>query len=92
MHNATRHLCLAVLLALLIGHASFAVHAASHVVEDTAECELCISYGDSSEALAGESEHGVPEVAAALTRSGTAAVAPARDVVPFQQRGPPYSD
>ena len=48
MPLATRQLCLTVLLALLVGHASYAVHAASHDGVDSAECQLCISYGSVS--------------------------------------------
>jgi hypothetical protein len=54
----TRHsIGLAVLLALLIGHVSVAVHAATHASGDTAECDLCITYNDSSEALATHHDH-----------------------------------
>ncbi len=60
MRTVTRHLCLTVLLALLVGHASFAVHAASHDIGDVAECQLCMSYGDASQALGYASEPGVP--------------------------------
>ena len=62
MLTVTRHLCLTVLLALLVGHASFAVHAASHDLVEVAECQLCMSYGDTSEALGYEPELGVPPV------------------------------
>ena len=92
MQNVTRHLCLAVLLALLVGHASFAVHAASHGVGEAVDCELCISYGDASEALAQDPEHEVRPRADARTRQPVADEPATTAVYAFSQRGPPVSD
>ena len=51
MPTARRHFGLIAtfaLLALLAGQASLALHATSHDLADTAECELCISYGNAA--------------------------------------------
>lgn len=62
MRLAAHNIGLAVLLALLIGHASVAVHAATHESADASDCDLCITYNDSSEALDAHHEHGVRPV------------------------------
>ena len=62
MPTASRHFGLIAtfaLLALLVGHASFALHASSHDLADTAECELCISYGNTAGAANVAPDHGV---------------------------------
>jgi len=43
----TRQLCLAVLLALLIGHAAYIAHTATHPIGDLAHCELCTAHSNS---------------------------------------------
>lgn len=92
MQYATRHLCLAVLLALLVGHASFAVHAASHDLGEAVDCQLCISYGDASEALAHDPGHGaIPHANVPTLYPGADAPA-VQAVYAFSQRGPPGSD
>jgi hypothetical protein len=91
MTLARKHLCLAVLMALLIGHFGMAVHVTTHAIGEASECELCLSYNDSSEALTALPERGV----APMKESST--VAAARDPVekrgwaPFLQRDPPGS-
>ncbi len=89
MRPATRHLCLALLFALLIGHASVAVHAASHTAADIAECELCISYGDSSETLVAADGPGVPKALAEAAPAVDTPFAVSSGARPFTQRGPP---
>ncbi|HEY5641736.1 MAG TPA: hypothetical protein VIS31_02580 [Woeseiaceae bacterium] len=42
----TRQLCLAVLLALLIGHATYIAHTATHPIGDLAHCELCTAHSN----------------------------------------------
>lgn len=92
MRAATPHLVLALLIALLIGHASVAVHAASHVASDFAECKLCISYGDSSEALDSVPEQGVRAVLAEPVTLAASAATFSRRILPYFQRGPPISN
>ena len=89
MRFATHNIALSVLLALVLGHASIAVHAAAHDSGDIAECDLCIAYGDASETLDSCQEHGVP------TESDTHALPVGRvwqspqPVFSARQRGPP---
>lgn len=90
MPPATRHLCLTVLLALLVGHASYAVHAASHDGFDAPDCQLCISYGNTfvapgdapAKGVAPERDHFAPQYAADVqsVRKGN----------PVRPRGPPF--
>lgn len=91
MTHARKHLCLAVLMALLIGHFGMAVHVTTHAIGEASECELCLSYNDSSEALTALPEHGV----APMKELSTAATAPdpaeKRVWAPFLQRDPPGS-
>ena len=91
MQIATRHLCLAVLLALLVGHASFAVHATSHGILDVADCNLCISHSDASDALPSEPSQRLRSGRDAYSTVDATKVFEARNRVPFLQRGPPAS-
>ncbi len=62
MGLTARHISIALLLAVIIGHASVAAHAVTHVSADAAECELCISYGDTPGALVEKHAHCVRPV------------------------------
>jgi hypothetical protein len=89
MRFAACNIGLTVLLVLLIGHASVAVHAASHESADTSECDLCITYSDSSEALDAHHEYRVRPVLDTqdfLSVTDWHAPGPATSV---RQRGPP---
>ena len=62
MQTASRHFGLIAtfaMLALLLGHASFVLHATSHDLADAAECELCISYANTTVATNMATDHGV---------------------------------
>jgi hypothetical protein len=84
-----RHICLAILLGILVGHASFAVHAASHDDLDTSECRLCISYGDVSKALTSQPAHVLAPAGEHAVRIRAAAPRAELDVILERQRGPP---
>lgn len=93
MPLATRHLCLTVLLALLVGHASYVVHAASHDGVDAAECQLCISYGNSSAVLGDAPEQGVATPGQDdFARGYEGDVPSAHRGSPVRPRGPPPAD
>lgn len=92
MLKATRHLCLTVILALLVGHASYAVHAASHDGFEAADCQLCISYGNASAVAGDVPDKGVlpkRDHFAPLFAGGIPAVSMRGAVRP---RGPPLSN
>ena len=91
MTLARKHLCLAILMGLLIGHFGMAVHATTHAIGEASECELCLSYNDSSEALTGLPEHGVAPVKEAAVWADTLELSAESRWTPFQQRGPPIS-
>lgn len=90
MRTAARHVVLLAILALPIGHASLAVHAASHPLAEAADCELCMSYGDVSPADTAVAESG--DAPRSIQPANLDAGAdPARaDVIPYFQRGPPF--
>ena len=92
MTLAHKHLSLAILMALLIGHFGMAVHATTHTIGEASECELCLSYNDSSEALTGLPEHGVTPVKETAEPAQTREVTARRGWMPFLQRDPPSSD
>ena len=91
MTLAHRHLSLAILMALLIGHFGMALHATTHAIGEASECELCLSYNDSSEALTGLPEHGVAPVKEVAEPGCTREVTARRGWSPFLQRDPPLS-
>ncbi|MBT8108174.1 MAG: hypothetical protein KJP17_08070 [Gammaproteobacteria bacterium] len=91
MPTVTRHLGLIVILVLVVGHTSFAVHAASHDVVDIAECQICISYGDTSAALGGESACDVPAMPAAGVGAADEHPLLPCDAMDVRQRGPPQA-
>lgn len=78
-------------MGLLIGHFGMAVHATTHTVGEASECELCLSYNDSSEALTGLSEHGVAPVKEAASAATTRDVPQKPLWAPYLQRDPPAS-
>jgi hypothetical protein len=89
MRFTSHSISLTILLALLVGHASVAVHAATHESADASECDLCITYNDSSEALATQQEQGVlPSADIRILPTG-AVTHPLRPTMSFHQRGPP---
>ena len=92
MTLARKHLCLAILMGLLIGHFGMAVHASTHAIGEASECELCLSYNDSSEALTALPEHGVVPVREAVEPANSREVTARRGWTPFLQRDPPLSD
>ena len=92
MTLAPRHLSLAILMALLIGHFGMAVHASTHAIGEASECEQCLSYNDSSEALTSLPEHGVAPVKEAAESATTPEISARRGWTPFLQRDPPLSD
>ena len=91
MTPARKHICLAILMGLLIGHFGMAVHASTHALGDAGQCELCLSYNDVSGALVSGPD---PFVAPAQRPAPEAAY---RDAdakpkwAPFLQRDPPQS-
>jgi hypothetical protein len=87
--RVNRHICLAILLGLLIGHVSVAVHAASHVDAGTSECELCISYGDAAKAITSEPVQGLVPFHGAADRIVATAPWVGQDCTLERQRGPP---
>ena len=91
MMLARKHFCLAVLMALLIGHFGMAIHATTHAIGDASECELCLSYNDSSEALAALPEQGVAPVREPVVAPVSLVVIEKRGWAPFLQRDPPAS-
>ena len=89
MRFATHSIGLAVLLALILGHASIAVHAAAHGSGETTECDLCIAYGDASETLDAHHELGVPPVVDTYIFPTTMVTHASRPAMSVQPRGPP---
>lgn len=88
---ASRKLCLAILLGLLIGHISVALHTAAHATKDAGECSICISYGHLAKAV---TDHPVldlprnrPLYVAAPEWPGDGLPA----LITVRQRGPPAS-
>jgi hypothetical protein len=80
------------LLGLLVGHASVAVHTATHASADSAHCDLCNSYGNASEALP---EIDGPELPSGGDRHPTIAAIGGiseRSNLTTRQRGPPLSN
>lgn len=78
-------------MALLIGHFGMAVHATTHALGEANECELCLSYNDSSEALASLPAHGVAPLKEAPAPADPRDVSEKRVWSPFLQRDPPRS-
>ena len=78
-------------MGLLIGHFGMAVHATTHAIGEANECELCLSYNDSSEALTSLPESGVAPVREAAALADTLHISERRGWTPFLQRDPPTS-
>ena len=91
MTYARNHLCLAVLMALLIGHFGMAVHVTTHAIGEASECAFCLSYNDSSEALTAVPEHGVAPMKESSAAAAERDPVEKRGWAPFLQRDPPGS-
>lgn len=90
MTTAHKNFCLAILMALLLGHFGMALHASTHAAGEASECELCLSYNDVSDALAGAPDPGVAPVVEAVVLGGTRHVTNTKRAwMPFLQRDPP---
>ena len=89
MRLPARHVSIVLLLAVFIGYASVAAHAVTHASGDAAECELCISYGDASGALAEKHDHGVRPVHDTHVLTPTINELTSRQPTSIHQRGPP---
>ncbi len=89
MRTAARHVFMLAMLALLVGHASLAVHAASHPLADTVDCQICVSYGAASQApLAVPEPSDGPHFVQPATFD--TAVEPSQAwAIHYDQRGPP---
>lgn len=84
-----RNFCLALLLALLIGHASVVVHTATHFSGDAVDCELCNSYANATKGLPTEDVPDVPRLETERTAPPECGEF-ARCVLPHaRQRAPP---
>jgi hypothetical protein len=90
--QASRHLCLALLLGLLVGHASLAVHTATHASADSAHCDLCNSYGNASEALPDTDDVELPHRIESHPAIDAIGRIVERSVRSTRQRGPPVSN
>ncbi|RZV36327.1 MAG: hypothetical protein EX272_08795 [Chromatiales bacterium] len=84
-----RNLCLALLVALLIGHVGIAVHAATHVAGDASDCALCFSFTDTSYAAADGQVREIPDVAYRFSLTDPDAGPSERQDAPYHPRGPP---
>jgi hypothetical protein len=89
---ATRHICIATLLALLVSHVGIAVHAATHVSGDSGECEYCTAYGDSTHAVDAEHEQSLPQRARGHVSAVPSAPTASRQALPFRPRDPPLAN
>ena len=89
MSQASRHFFLAVLLGLLVAHASVTVHTATHVTADSAHCDLCNSYGNVAEALPDPAAPELPHGRYSHTAVPTIGRVVERSVLTTRQRGPP---
>lgn len=89
--SATRHICLAVLLGLLVSHAGIAVHAATHVPDDGVDCELCFSFGDSSSAVVAVQEQSLPDCHEQRRPDLSDSIIETQQGLSFHPRGPPSS-
>lgn len=84
-----RNLCLALLVALLMGHAGIAVHAATHVSGDATDCELCSSFSNTAHATADPERHAIPDARQLFVLPDPEAAPDARSDAPYYPRGPP---
>ena len=88
MHVRSRSFLLAILVAVLIGHASLVAHAATHAGLEGADCEICVSYGD-TQALASEAGETECPDAETIIGSDSGATIKAGHSCDLRQRGPP---
>ena len=91
MPSPNRHFYLALLLILVVSHICVAAHAATHVPGELGQCELCISYSDSTAAIASHDDQFIPVVSGdEPIQCGEEAIHSAT-ILGSHPRGPPVS-
>ena len=91
MSLANRQFCLALLLTFLISHVAVAAHAATHVPGELGQCELCISYGASTAAVAADDNQDVPPLAGSDPVHCSDAQGHSAAIPAAHPRGPPVN-
>ena len=91
MPSANRHFYLVLMLILLVSHVCVAAHAATHVPGELGQCELCISYGASTAAVAPDDDHDVPLLGGSDPIQGSDAKDHSATIPVIQPRGPPVN-
>ena len=91
MQSATRHLHLVLLLILVISHVCVAAHAATHVPGELGQCELCISYGNATAAVAHHDDQCIPLVRGADPIQCVEDAVHSTTILVTHPRGPPVS-
>ena len=89
MTSTRRHLCLALLVALLVGHVGIAVHAATHVSGDAADCELCSSFSTPAHGAGDAQGPDIPDARYLVVPADREATPDAQPDAPYYSRGPP---
>jgi len=84
-----RHCGPIIIVALLLGHAGIAVHAAVHIVADNGDCKICTTHGQTPAAV--DESRDLPFDACLAEEPVETGNAPWMPVIilPFHSRGPP---
>jgi len=86
---ATRHICFAILVGLLLSHTGIAVHAATHAPAVSGECELCSAYGDATSVVELARAQSFQDFNGLCLASLIVSSPEPRFVASFDPRGPP---
>ena len=91
MPSANRHLYVVLLLILVVSHVCVAAHAATHVPGELGQCELCISYGNATAAVAHHDDQCIPLVRGADPIQCVEKAVHSTTILVIHPRGPPVS-
>jgi hypothetical protein len=91
MPSANRHFCLVLLLVLMVSHVCVAAHAATHVSGELGQCELCISYGNATAAIASYDDQFIPLVTGDDPIQCVEEAVHSATILVSHPRGPPVS-
>jgi len=91
MPSPNRNFCLALLLILVVSHVCVAAHAATHVPGELGQCELCISYGNATAAIASYDDQDIPLVRGADPVQSVEEAVHSTTILVAHPRGPPVS-
>lgn len=89
MLSVNRNVCLALVLLLLLGHATLTLHVTTHIPVDPTSCEYCAGHGNPGHAIPSSTIEWSPPFLVASGSGYRAPVTRTPEIFSYRQRAPP---